>query len=241
MRFSVLGKAAIHSASVVCCCALMLFGCSSDPVPGPDKQGGGELSGAITGAGAGAVTGFQLGAGTGPGAIVGLGLGAVAGGIQGAAQDWYEEDMLALAAATSIERRRAIVHEILAEHYRRKAELHPTRDIFPADLFFYGDTVKLRPGADSLVYELARMNKERLPWSRLEVIAYARSNDPRSTYGRHLAEHRSKEICNYLIRGGLEPRRVIAKATLIDQPVLEDPVDVPGRYNQSIELVAVDR
>lgn len=231
----------MRSVLVLWCTAVLVAGCSSDPVPGPDKQFGGELSGALTGAGAGAVTGFQLGSGTGPGALVGMGLGAVAGGIQGASQDWYEEDMLALAAATSKERQRAIVHEILAEHYRRKAELHPTRDIFPADLFFFGDTVTLRPGAEALVYEIARMNRERLPWSRLEVVAYSKANDPASPYGRHLAERRSREICDYLVRGGIEPRRVIAKAVLIDEPLLEDPVDAPGRYNQSIELIAVDR
>lgn len=222
--------------------AFLIFpGCATEPVPGPDKQGGGQLAGIATGLGAGAVTGFQIGAGTGAGALVGAGVGAVAGGLQGAAQDWFEEDMLRLAVETSQERRRAIVHEVLAEHYRRKAELHPSRDIFPADLFFYGDTVRLRPGADMLVYELARMNKERLPWSRMEVVAYIRTADKDAPYARHLAERRSREIADYLVRGGMEPRRVIPKAVFLTEPLVVDRLDSPDRFNQSIELVAADR
>ncbi len=168
--------------------AFSLSACSTAPYPGPDKQGAGEIAGAATGAGAGAVTGFQLGVGTGPGAFVGAGLGAVAGGIQGFANDQQEESLLALSAQTQGQREVAMVHEVLNDHYRRRMELHPTRDIFPADLFFDGDNVKLRPEARGLVKELAHMNKGRLSWSRLAVTSYVRASDGKSFFAKHLAE-----------------------------------------------------
>ena len=48
------------------CVAFSSIGCSSQPVPGPDKLGRDEGLGAIQGAGAGMVVGAQVGAGTGP-------------------------------------------------------------------------------------------------------------------------------------------------------------------------------
>jgi outer membrane protein OmpA-like peptidoglycan-associated protein len=220
---------------------LELIACSTKPYPGPDKQGAGEVSGAVTGAGAGAVTGFHLGVGAGPAAFVGAGIGAVAGGIQGFATDQQEENLLALSAQTQAEREVAMVHEVLNDHYRRRMELHPTRDIFPADLFFDGDNVKLRPEARALVRELAHLNKERLPWSRLAVTSYVRASDDKSFYAKHLAEKRAREICDYMIRGGLEPRRLVPRAVIIDAPILVDPDDAPGRYNQAVELIPLDR
>ncbi|RMG39755.1 MAG: hypothetical protein D6719_12560 [Candidatus Dadabacteria bacterium] len=218
----------------------LLVGCTG-PVPGPDKQGGGLVSGAVTGAGAGAVTGFQLGVGTGAGALAGAGVGAVAGSIQGLAKDLTEEDLLALSARTAEERRRAIVHEILNDHYRRRAELHPTRDIYPADLFFYGDEVKLRPGADLLINEIARLNKTRMPWSRLVVASYVKASDQNSVYAEYLAEKRARAICDELTRAGIEPRRLEARGVIVKQPVLIDPHSRPGRYNQAIEIIPVDK
>ena len=220
---------------------ISLSACSTKPYPGPDKQGAGEISGAATGAGAGAVTGFQLGVGAGPGAFVGAGLGAVAGGIQGFANDQQEENLLSLSAQTHRERETAMVHEVLNDHYRRRMELHPTRDIFPADLFFDGDNVRLRPEARALVKALAHMNKERLPWSRLAVTSYVRASDNKSFFAKHLAEKRAREICDYMIRGGLEPRRLVPRAVIIEAPVLIDPDDAPGRYNQAVELIPLDR
>lgn len=224
--------------------SLILLGltqCSTKPYPGPDKQGAGEVSGAVTGAGAGAVTGFQLGVGVGPAAFVGAGLGAVAGGIEGFASDQQEENLLAMSAQTQAEREKAMVHEVLNDHYRRRMELHPTRDLFPADLFFDGDNVRLRPEARALVRELALLNKQRLPWSRLAVTSYVRSSDDKSFYAKHLAEKRAREICDYMIRGGLEPRRLVPRAVIIDAPVLIDPQDSPSRYNQAVEFVPLDR
>lgn len=210
-------------------------------VPGPDKQGAGTLQGALTGAGAGAVTGFQLGAGTGPGALVGAGLGAVAGGIQGLTEDQSEEQLMALAAALRRERARAAVQAVIQEQYGRRLSLHPTRDIYPADLFFRGGEVRLRRKAIPLVGELARLNKDRVPYSRLVVAVYSKAAEPDSPYALHLANERALEIANYLVRAGLEPRRVVARGIVIPEPLLVDPSDDPLRYNQAVEFIVPDR
>lgn len=220
--------------------SLMLVSCVG-PVHGPDKQFEGELQGAVTGAGAGAVTGFQVGAGTGPGALVGAGVGAVAGGIQGFGKDQLEEDLLALSANTREEREIAVAHEILQDHYKRRMELHPTRDIYPADLFFLGDEVRLCPSGKLLVKEIAKMNKMRAPWSRLVVAVYTKATDEESEFAQHLVERRSREISDLLVQGGLEPRRIETRGVIMTEPILIDPNDNPARYNQAVELIPLDR
>ena len=195
-----------------------------------------------TGAGAGAITGFQLSSVTGPGVAVGAGFGAVAGGIQGLIQDKNEEHDLKLAAELKKERERAYVHAILEEHYKRRLELHPTRDIYPADLFFLGDQANLKKESHALVEEIARLNKERFPWSRLVIACYAKSIDPESEFTQTLCERRSRDIADNLVRGGLEPRRLVTRSVIIDSPLLVDPLDQDaGRYNQAIEIIPIDR
>jgi len=226
--------------------AVLLFttaafvGCAP-ATPGPDKQFGGTLEGAALGAGSGAITGFHVSAAAGPGAAIGAGFGAVVGGIQGIMADQEEEAMLALAAESRGERERARVHEILNEHYQRRLELHPTRDIYPADLFFDGDEVTLRPGAEALIDEIARLNKRRLPWSRLAIASYAKSISKDSDFARHLNERRSRAIGDRFVRAGIEPRRVVTRAVVLDQPFLIDPHDKISRYNQAIEIIPLDR
>ena len=217
-----------------------LFGCAG-PYEGPDKQFAGTMQGAATGAGAGAVTGFQVGAGTGPGALVGAGLGAVAGGIQGIVQDKNEEDLLKLSAGTRKEREKAYVQEVLSEHYKRRLELFPTRDIYPADLFFNGDEAKLKSSAIPLVKEIAQLNKKRLAWSRLAVVSYAKASSPESTFAQKLCERRSREIGDYLVLGGIEPRRIETRVVIMDSPLVLDPTDRPTRYSQAIEIIPLDR
>lgn len=209
--------------------------------PGPDKQFVGAATGAASGAAAGAVTGFQVGSGTGPGAFVGAGLGAVAGSVRGAMQDTSEESMLDLAARTREQRSIAWAQETLQEQYQRRLELHPTREIYPADLFFFGDSAKLRPDAGALVQELARMNKTRLPWSRLVIASYARGSGSKSGYAFDLAKRRSLELFNRFVHAGIEPRRLEARAVVLDSPLLIDPHDDPLRYNQAVELIAADK
>jgi len=211
------------------------------PVPGPDKQFVGSAKGAALGAGAGAIVGAELSAATGPGVAIGAGLGALAGGIQGYLKDQEEENYLALAAATHHEREVAYAHEVLEEHYRRRIELHPTRDIYPADLFFYGDEVTLKPSARQLVRELVKLNKTRYPHSRLAIAAYVKAADEESDFAHHLAMQRSKELGDYFVREGLEPRRIETRAIIVAAPVLIDPNDSKNRYSQAIELIPVDR
>lgn len=220
--------------------ALCLFACAK-PIPGPDKQGQGVITGAATGAGAGAVTGFQAGAGAGPGALVGAGLGAAAGAMQGLVKDQLEDHMLAMAAATREERETAVAQEILADHYRRRMELHPTRDIYPAELFFCGDSVKLKPSAGSLVREIVQLNQSRYAWSRLVIATYVKSNDPQSLFAQHLAERRARELGDHFVRAGIDPRRIETRPMVLNAPVLIDPADDPERYSQAVELIPADR
>lgn len=220
--------------------ALLLVGCVGSS-PGPDKHGGGMMQGAALGAGAGAVTGAQVTAATGPGVLVGAGLGAVAGGVRGALLDTQEEEQLRLQAEIEYQRDRARAHQILHDHYVKRLEMHPTRDIYPADLFFFGDDVKLMDSAIPLVEEIANLNKERLPYSRFAVIAYAKAVNEDSTYAQFLAERRSKAITNELVRFGLEPRRIESRGVVINVPLLIDPDDDYFRYGQAIELLPIDR
>ncbi len=228
---------------IAACFTVLLSACSTQPspYPGPDKQGEGMLTGAITGAGAGAVTGAQLASATGPGAAVGAGFGAVAGGIRGFTQDKFEEELITLTAESRRERERAYAQEILADHYQRRAELHPTRDIFPADLFFLGDSAELRVMALPLVRELAAMHRNNHAWSRFAIASYVRSSDKESHYGRHLAEKRAENLGNAFISLGFEPRRLQARGVLVQAPVLIDPLDRPERYSAAIEFIATDR
>ncbi len=220
---------------------VLLTSCVAEPVPGPDKQVASGLSGAVTGAGAGAITGFQLSAGAGPGAAVGAGVGAVAGGIQGFFQDQSEETLLELEARAHNEREKAWAHEVLNQQLKRRMALHPTREIYPADLFFYGDEAKLRPEAKVILMEVARLNKERLPWSTLVVAAYVKSEDTESTFAKYLAERRAIEIGDCLVKGGIEGRRIQTRAVLMPAPLLIDPKDKPDRYNQAIEFIPLER
>lgn len=219
----------------------LLTGCFHELYPGPDKRFLSMSSGAITGAGAGAVAGFHLSSATGPGALVGAGFGAVAGSLHGFVHDLHEETLLTLQSETRRERQVARAHELLAEHYKRRMELHPTRDIFPADLFFEADEAKLRPEACPLVEELARLNKNRFPWSRLVIANYIRTSDPRSTYAEHLAIERVKELSNHFVKAGIEPRRITTRAVIVPDVILVDPADRSDRYAQAIELIPIDR
>lgn len=207
----------------------------------PEPLASSTFMGAATGAGAGAVTGFQLGAGTGPGAAVGAGFGAVLGAVNGMLSERLEYQMKLLEAETNKERERAYAHQIIKEQYERRLKLHPTRDFYPADLFFYGDEVTLRPKACLLLEEIAKLNKERLPWSRLVVANYVLSTDDDSTYAKYLSQKRSQVIINELVRLGIEGRRLVSRGVIVKEPVLLDPQDYPLRYSQAIEFIPLDR
>ena len=221
---------------------LFLSSCSlfsTEAVPGPDKQATGTILGALTGAGAGAVTGTQLASAIGPGAWIGGGFGAVYGLLQGLGLDIIEEDELVKEAEIAKLRERAWAQGVLSEHYQRRIAMHPDRDIFPADLFLSEDKSSLKPEAHALVTEIAGLQKNRKPWSRILVAVYNKSPE-NSEYSNFLSNKRARSLAQQMIRSGLEPRRILCKGVAIDAPVLIDPEDRHDRYSQAVEIIALD-
>ncbi len=222
----------LAALAVICGCGPM--------IPGPDRQFEGTAGGAVVGAGTGAVTGFQVSAATGPGAAIGAGFGAVAGAISGAVRDSEEDDLMHMSVEARAERERAYVHQLLQDHYQRRLELHPSRDIFPADMFFVGDQTKLCRSGKLLVKEIAALNSNRMPWSRLIIAVYAKAKGE-SDFARHLAEERARSLADELAKSGMNPRRIETQPMIVDAPVLIDPLDDPERYSQSVELILHDK
>lgn len=213
---------------------------ANNPVPGEDKQFAGTVYGAALGAGSGAIVGSNLALATGPGVLAGAGLGAVAGMLHGMGIDILEEDQIRRKEEERVLRETSWAQEILAEHYRRRLELTPNRDIFPADLFFEGDGTVVKKDSKVLLWHIAQMTRYRMPWSRIIVAAYSTAHDQESSYARHLNEARAKEIATYFIRGGIEPRRISFRPVTLREPILIDPDDSEDRYRQAIEIIAVD-
>lgn len=239
---------------LVCLAGGMLVGCSNKPIAGPDRQGAGALQGAASGALTGASIGVQAGAAAGPAGALGAGLGAIAGAIQGASLDAVEDRQIQVSRMLETEEARTRVQQILTRHYGDRARLHPGRDLFAADIFFKGDESRLSDTGKHLIDEIAKLNKERMPWSRLVVASYVKGEgrDKRSeeaeggrpsrdSWSLKLAERRAEQIVNRLIKGGLEPRRLLARGVIVDAPVLIEPESLPGRYNQALEFIMVDR
>lgn len=223
---------------------ICISGCSYKK--GPDKQGGGTLQGAATGAVSGGITGAQFSSAAGPGIWIGAGLGAVAGAAQGMMADQIEEEQRDLGKKIYLEAEISKAQVMLTEHYKRRLEIYPTRDIYPADYFFHADARDLNKVSEALVFELARLNKDRLPWSRLRIINYVKSNDSTAenyteAYATQLALDRSKAIMNEFIKNGIDPRRIEARAMVVDMPLVLDPNDDPSRYNQAVEIIPIDR
>jgi outer membrane protein OmpA-like peptidoglycan-associated protein len=202
----------------------------------------GTAVGALEGAGAGAVMGFQMGVATGPGAAIGAGFGAAAGMIHGVVKDNMEDTQIITGHRIEAEERRAVAQEALASHYKRRMAIHPARDIYPADLFFNGDSAKVCAQGMSIIQEIAKLNEYRLPYSRLVVAAYAKSiGEPDTSYVQHLTDRRSREFVNQLIKAGIEPRRLETRSVIMNAPLVIDPSDEPTRYNQAIEIIPIDR
>lgn len=221
--------------------AFVLIGCTGKVVRGPDKSGLAMARGAAIGAGTGAVTGFHVAAASGPGVAIGAGLGAVAGAVNGAFSDLEESEVAKLKQEIEDEQERASTHHLLAEQMERRLRMHPTREIYPADIFFEGDEVTLSKQGHSIVKELSRINKTRKPWSRIIVAAYVKATDPESNYAKHLSEKRARNIGDDLIRSGIEAHRVLTRAVVLDQPILVDPQDESDRFSQSVEIILIDK
>jgi outer membrane protein OmpA-like peptidoglycan-associated protein len=201
----------------------------------------GNLSGAVMGAGSGAITGFQLGSGTGPGVAVGAGLGAVAGGVRGIVHDINISEIEQTKAKLRDEKIRAEAQAVIASHMAYRLDAHPSREIYPADLFFSEDSDKLKPLGKALVGEIYLINKNRLPWSRFGVISYVKSSDMKSSYSKTLAEKRALAIANELVRSGIEPRRIAASAVVTKDFLIKDDNIYPGRYGQAVEFLPIDK
>ncbi len=232
----------VPQALALCTLCVVSAGCSTQPVEGPDKMFSSGAVGALEGAGAGAVTGAQFTAATGPGVAIGAGFGAAAGLIHGAIKDSMEDTEMQIGREVRRARYRTAAQETLAVHYKRRMELHPNRDIYPADIFFRGDSAKMCPSGVGIVREIAKLNEFRLPYSRLVVAAYAKSSGGEdSSYIQHLTDKRSREFVNQLVKAGVEPRRLETRSVIVDAPLLIDPEDDPTRYNQAIEIIAIDR
>lgn len=215
--------------------------CSSDRPVGPDRAGGGVLEGMASGATTGAITGFQLGGATGPGAFIGLGFGAVAGSLHGLGQDEVEKHQIVLEQKLRKQQERAYAYSALLDHYSQREALYPSRDIFPADVFFAADGNKIKFPALPIVHELATLQSYRMPWSKIIIASYVRSADKDSSYAVELASRRAESLGDEFVRQGIEARRIEPRAILIDEPLVIDPNDDPLRYNQAIELILQDR
>ena len=227
----------LTKAYIILC---IFVGCTK-PVPGPDKQFVGTVEGASTAAGSGAITGFQLGAGTGPGALVGAGIGALVGGIKGATVDSIEEDRIRLTRDIEEEKRKIKAKEVLKEHYDARIEVYPSRDIYPADYFFYKDNADVNASAKYILEEIIKINASQSPWSRFLVASYVRTNDTESVFAKKLAEDRAKKLSNILVKLGLDPRRIVSRGVVMSNPLVLDPQDDPERYNQAIEFKSMDK
>ena len=211
------------------------------PVSGPDKEIQGTLLGAGLGAGAGAAAAHTLTNAAGPeGAMIGMGFGAFYGWLTGLSHDLIEENQLYRTDQKKVLQDVAWAQDLLTQHYQRRLELHPSRDIFPADWFFDGDSSELRPEAEVLVNQIAHMTRKRMPWSRIVIASYSTSSSPDSQYSTFINKRRASSIARGFITSGVEPRRVFTKSITMPNPVLLDPYDDPFRYRQAIEIIPLD-
>ncbi len=220
-----------------------LSGCSLftlEPIPGPDKQAVGTWGGIAAGAVSGAVIEKQLYGSVTRGSFIGAAFGGIYGMFSGLGVDLLEEDQIRRSIELQRARELAWVQEVLAEHYVRRLELHPNRDIFPADWFFETDHSELMPQSVILAQEVGKLAQRRSPWSRLVVTAYVSTADKNSTYAQYLSKKRAQQIALEFVRAGVEPRRVMIESFLVDAPILIDPDDDPDRYRQAIEISAID-
>ncbi len=230
-------------SSFVVLSTLLLTGCTpfeSEPKPGPDKAGSGLVTGSATGAVGGAITGAAIGA-AGPGAWIGMGFGAALGMFSGLGDDFIEEAQIENSEAARKLREKAFVQEALAEHYRRRMALYPSRDIFPADIFFEGDSLKLKYDAKLIARQIAELAERRTTWSRVKIVSYLYSKDEDSDFATHAAKRRSEELSLVFVQAGIEPRRIEAEGVVINAPLVMDPDDSPARYRQAVEFITVDR
>jgi hypothetical protein len=221
---------------------LILVSCAdySKPIPGRDKMGAGLLSGAAFGAGSGAITGAQFTASTGPGIWIGMGFGAVWGGLQGLGLDILEEEDLRIIYQVINTSDEVWAQYAILEHYDLKNDLHPGRDIFPADLFFAGSGTKLTEKGEAIAKVFVESLVCTRPSSRIEITVYNVSKDIKSSYSSFLGRKRADSLARILVDSGIEPRRLVTRSIILDNPLVIDPFDSPDRYYQALEFALLD-
>ena len=213
---------------------VFLLGCFT---PAGNRREEGAVAGAATGALTGMVVAVHAGSAYPPAALAGAGFGAVAGGVKGYFADQLEAKYQELANEKDHQKALLKAQLIVLQQLEQRKKLHPTRDIFPSDLFFLGDEHTLRPGAEAIIEEIAIINKERFSWSPLVVASYVQAGK-NDSFAKQLAGDRAKIIANKLIKYGISPRRVEARPIIITETLLLDPEDRPDRYSQAIEFIA---
>jgi hypothetical protein len=219
---------------------LLLASCVAGPQAGPDKQGYGLVSGALIGGASGVITGAQLGVATGPGAFIGAGLGGLWGSLKGLGLDILEEEDLRLLETLSENEDDVWAQYAFLEHLERKNDLFPSRDIFPADSFFKGDTVDLSQEGEILTKYLARKVFCQNSHSRIQITTYIQTKDSASPFTKHITKKRSEALALALSLNGIEPRRVVIQTVSISSPLVDDKYDSYHRYSQAVEFALVD-
>jgi outer membrane protein OmpA-like peptidoglycan-associated protein len=248
MHARLIAKLSIFLIATTVMLSSCTFSKSGDSASVPDKEMSYRGLGALSGAGKGALIGFQVSGSTGPGALVGAGLGAVGGTLQGIAHDENDRKMQQIKEELQFEQRRMFAQSIIAAHLDQKIKFHPQRDIYPADVFFSDDSTVLCNSGQSIINEIASLEKNHFPWSRYAIVSYIVSptrktsfGERTSSYAKHLSEKRALELANQFIRAGINPKRIEVFGKIVNEPIIELPDEDPMRYAQAIEFVPIDR
>jgi outer membrane protein OmpA-like peptidoglycan-associated protein len=138
------------------------------------------------------------------------------------------------------EQRVSYAQGVLASYIDQRIHKHPSREIYPADIFFFGDESRLKPEGGAIVKEIARLNKERFPWSRIVVASYIKSKEKDSPYARDLARERARAIGQTLTIAGINPRRIEPRAIIVPEEIYVDSQEKQDRYAQAIEIILLD-
>lgn len=205
-----------------------------------DKQSDLFVSQALGLGASGAITAIKLGNPAAIGAGVGLATAGLLSSIQSFAVARVEESLLKLESDAHFLLRSAVGQQILVSYLDIKRQYHPNRDIFPASLFFHPDSTTLTFEGQSLLTEIYNLNKDRAPWSRFGVISYVTTSDKNNEYSNDLVVRQTKEIGNYLLKLGLNPRRITLLGAFTNRPIVNVPPEIQSEYFNCIEFVPLD-
>ncbi|MCS6893129.1 MAG: hypothetical protein NZO16_00940 [Deltaproteobacteria bacterium] len=188
---------------------------------------------------AGALTSAKLGAGS----IMGVGVGVATAGVVSAIQNFAltrtEDSLLKLEKSVQFEYLSSLGQKLLLDYLDTKRRYHPSRDIFPASLIFKPDSTDLSGTGKALLTEIYNLNKDRFPWSRFGVIAYAAASSD-NDFTRDLIIQQTKSIGNYLVSLGLNPRRITLLGAVTNRPLVPTPPELSPFYLNAIEFVPLD-